>query len=560
MIRQIIAHFSFKERAVFILSLVIFVLGIFSAIIAFSNHFTTIVPRFGGTYREGIIGSPRFINPVIATSDADKDLVKLVYNGLVRIDTNGQIIPDLAQSWEISDDGKTYTFYLKENIFFHDGVQVTTDDILFTLEKINNPTLKSPLRVSWSGVSITTPDKKTVVFNLQKPYSGFLAQTTLGIIPKHIWEKIPDQDWLNSKYTTEPIGSGPYKIKNLIRSNIGIPEQYHLKAFKRFALGKPFIKNVYLISFANKSDALSAFSKNNVDAFAGIDAQDVQRFIDGAHGHVITAPLPRVFGIFLNQNKNKIFSDATVVRALNLATNRTSLIQDMLSGYAHVLQGPLPQSSPETSPDYETQKNLAIRLLDNAGWKVNPETGLREKMFGKEKLTLTFSLATANTPELETSAQQIAEMYASIGVHVDVKVFEIGTLNEHIIRGRDFEALLFGQVIRHDTDIYAFWHSSQKADPGLNITGYTNKRVDNLLESALRETNRDRRFALYETMSQELAKDAPVIFLYTPDFLYLTKQSVFNIHLAPASEPSERFSSIYQWYVYTDRVWNGLVK
>ncbi len=559
MIRQIIAHFSLKERIVFILSLVIFAIGLFTGIITLSNHFTTIIPQFGGTYREGVVGSPRFINPLLATSDTDRDLTTLIYGGLVRLGEDGIIIPDLAESWTVSSDGKTYTIRLKSNTYFHDGEKITADDVVFTVSKIGSPVLKTPLRVAWNGVSATAIDEATVVFTLQKPYAGFLSQLNLGILPEHIWKEIPDEAWQTSTYNTEPVGSGPYKMGTVTRNKIGIPEKYHLTAFKRFTLGRPFIKNLILIFFANKNDVYTAFATNEVDGMPGVSAKDAEKFT-GRLVTSITQPLPRIFGIFLNQNKNKIFSDPVVIKALNLGVDRSLIISTVFDGYAQPLNGPLPQSADTSPEDYANRKALAIKLLDAAGWKLNPETNLREKTIGKEKLILTFSLSTTNTSELEASAKLIADMYAEIGIHVETKVFEIGTLNESVIRGRNFEALLFGQIIRHDTDIYAFWHSSQKTDPGLNITGYTNKKVDSLLEIAIKETSPEARFGFYNTITQELSKDAPVAFLYTPDFIYLVQNKVRNAVVPPITDSDDRFSLIHTWYIYTDRIWNGFVK
>ncbi len=556
---RIIAHFSMKERTVFILSLVVFIIGIFSGLVTLSNHFTTIVPRFGGTYTESIVGSPRFINPILANSDADHDLSTLIYSGLVRLGENGTIIPDLAESWDISADGKTYTVHLKPKIFFHDGEKLTASDVAFTVEKIGDPTLKSPLRVAWDGVSATAIDDTTVLFTLQKPYAGFLSQLTLGILPEHIWKNIPIESWQMSKYNTEPIGSGPYKMDILTRNKIGIPETYNLTSFKRFVLGKPFIENLIILCLLNKTDGYDAYRRDQIDGISGVDAKDTATLVNGSTT-AITNPLPRVFGIFFNQNKNKAFSDPAVIRALNLAVDKTAITHAVFNDYANPLHGPLPQSIDTSPADYETQKTLAIKTLDAAGWKLNSATGLREKTIGKEKLVLTFSLSTANTPELESSARLIADMYATIGVHVDIKVFEIGTLNEHVIRGRDFQALLFGQIIRHDTDIYAFWHSSQKTDPGLNITGYTNKHVDSLLEQAIKETNLEKRAGLYTSITQELAKDAPVAFLYAPDFIYLVNNRIHHVVVPPITDTDDRFALVYRWYVLTDRVWSGLVQ
>ncbi len=565
-LRERIARLSLVGRVLLISFSIILGIGICGGVISLSNHFTQKVPLFGGTYREGIIGVPRFINPVLASSDADRDLTSLVYSGLVRKDMDGNLIPDLAESWTVSPDRKTYTFILKKAVF-HNQNPVTAADVVFTVQKIQDPTIKSPLRVAWDGVHISALDDTTVVFVLQKPYAGFMQQLNLGILPESLWKKVPVDGWQTSNLNTEPVGSGPYMIKHISRNKSGIPTVLTLKAFHKFILGKPYIKYVVIEAFANKNEAYDALAKNNIDALAMVDADDVERIESKSHT-IITKSLPRVFGLFLNPAKNSLFSDQAVVRALNLAVDKQSLIDTIFQGYGTAINGPLPESLDTTKEDFSEKQTLAKNLLDKAGWKVNPTTGIREKLTnttsgtGKKKTvqtnkrTLAFTLSTANTPDLEKSAQEIAAQYRAIGADVSVKIFEIGTLNEHSIRGRDFEALLFGQIIKHDTDIFAFWHSSQRSAPGLNITGYINKNVDVLLESAIKESDHSKRNTLYKKISDQLAKDAPVIFIYRPNAITFISTQVHNPVIPPVVSPSDRFSLIYQWYLYTDRVWN----
>ncbi len=569
-IKTRIANLSIKERAAFTVSGIILVIGVFGGLVALSNRYTTKVPISGGTYREGIVGSPRFVNPVLATSDSDNDLVSLVYSGLVRLDKDGNLVPDLASSWTISPDGKTYTVTMKPNDSFHDGQKVTAQDVAFTISKIQDPTLRSPLRVAWDGVTVTATDDTTVTFTLQKPYAGFLGQLTLGILPQHIWGSISDDAWQTSSYNTEPVGSGPYQIKSVSRDRTGITQKFVLKAFPRFALDKPLIKNVAVSVFADKSDAESALRSNDVDALALVDPGDIDT-AKARRDTIITKPLPRVFGIFFNPSQNSLFADPTIVKALNLGTDRQALISGIFGGYGTALDGPLPSSIDTDTSDFATKQALAETLLDKDGWKMNPATGIRQKTTvttsgtGKKKTSssssqaLEFSLSTANTPDLEQSAQLIADQYKQLGIQVDVKIFEIGTLNENVIRNRNFEGLLFGQVVKNDTDIFAFWDSSQKVAPGLNITGYTNKQVDTLLESAIAEPDPAKRATIYQQVTAQLAKDAPVVFLYTPDYIELMNSRIHNVTIPPITTPSDRFSLIYQWYIETDRVWNAFL-
>ncbi|MDB4984324.1 MAG: family 5 extracellular solute-binding protein peptide/nickel transport system substrate-binding [Patescibacteria group bacterium] len=557
--KSIIANLTMRQRALFVVSIIILVIGVFGGIVALSNRFSSLVPIRGGSYKEGIVGSPRFINPVLATSDADHDLTKLVYSGLVRMSQDGLIEPDLASSWDVSTDGKTYTITMKPKLAFHDGKPLTSADVVFTVSKIQDSTLKSPLRVAWDGVTVAAPDAQTVVFTLSKPYAGFLNQLTVGIMPEHLWGKIADDQWSTSQYNSEPVGSGPYKISSVTRSRVGVAESVNMTAFRKFALGAPYIENVSIESFANASDAESAFKAGSIAGLAAIDSGDIAT-TKTSTTEVLTSPTPRVFGIFFNPSKNKIFADQTVVKALNLAVDKNAIIESVFGGYAHALSGPLPTLVDTSANDADTKLALAAKMLDTAGWKINPKSGLREKTANKATQVLSFSISTANTPELEESANLISEQFQKIGVKASVKVFEIGTLNQGVIRGRDFDALLFGEIVHHDTDIYAFWHSSQRADPGLNITGYTNKHVDSLLESAIKETDPAKRMATYQSISSQLAVDAPVIFLYTPDFIYLVDKSIRNVSIGAVTDPSDRFSNVSRWYAFTDHVWNAFLK
>lgn len=570
MIAKRIANLSAKERVAFVVSGAMLAVGIFGGIVSLSNRFASSVPISGGTYREGIVGSPRFINPVLAASDADRDLSALVYSGLLRIDADGATVPDLASSWNVSPDGKTYTVQMRKDASFHDGSRVTPEDVVFTVQKIQDPTLKSPLRVAWDGVSVSSPDQETVVFSLQKPYAGFQNQLTLGIMPSHLWKTLPAESWQTSPLNTEPVGSGPYRLDGVSRNRTGVPEEYRLKAFDGFALSRPLIRNVVIDIYANKSDAETAFRSGNLDGLAMVDSGDVESVMP-RNGKAITKPLPRVFGIFFNPSKNRLFSDPLVVKALNLGVDKKALIDEIFKGYGTALAGPLPQSTDTGTSDFETRQKMASDMLDRAGWKMNASTGIREKTSstssgsGKKasvqttRQALRFTLSTTSAPDLQESARLIVEQYRKLGVQVDLKVFEIGTFNENVIRGRDFEGLLFGQVIRHDTDIFAFWHSSQRTSPGLNITGYSNKQVDALLESATKQSDPAKRASIYRTVSDQLAKDAPVVFLYTPDYIQLMDDRVHNAVTPPITTPSDRFSLIYRWYIETDRVWNAFL-
>lgn len=539
---------SYTGRWLFIAFFALLIIGVIGGIIGLSNLFTIEKPSFGGTYHEGILGTPRFINPILAFSESDHDLTKLVYNGLVRLDAQGNIIADLASEWTISEDGKIYTFFLKPNLVFHDKKPVTAYDVVFTIEAIQNPLTKSPLRIAWTGITVSAPDAKTVVFELPRAYSGFLNQATVGIIPMHLWKNYKTyEEWQVSPLNIEPIGSGPFKITSITRSKNGTPRVFYLKRFKKFGLGKPFIKKIKLSIFPNNQELIDAFKSKKIDGFISTSIIfDQLKNIKTAV--TVTESAPKIFSIFINGEKNNILRDTNILQAMKLIAPKQEIIDSVFHGYADPLSGPLPFFIDQSAG--EDKKILAEQILERAGWKKNPETGIREK--GTQKLD--FNLATANSPELRKSADIIQKAFFDIGIQITVQSFEIGTLQESVIRKREFELLLFGQVIKHDTDIFAFWHSSQRNDPGLNITNYFNVRTDSLLDQTLAQNDRDTRMGLYEQISRELAQ-GPVIFLYSPKTVFYTRNHVLGTSLPPLGQYADRFTMIYQWYLYTHNVW-----
>lgn len=551
-LEQKILSLSTTGRWFFVISIIILIIGSVGGIISISNFFTTPVAERGGTYHEGITGTPRFINPVTAYSEADQDLTHLVYSGLVRLDESGLIIPDIAESWDISPDGKIYTFTLKSDLVFHDRKPISAYDVVFTIESIQNPLLKSPLRVAWTGIIVSAPDAQTVVFELPKPYSGFLNQATIGILPSHLWRSLGSAEhWQTSILNTQPIGSGPYRVTDVERTKTGSPKRYALHAFNKFSLGEPFISNLIVSSFANTNELVDAFLEKTIDGFASSDMVH-DRIVNKSWVTVTTQPATRIFSIFLNGEKSPLLQDQSVIRALKLAAPKQEIIRDVFAGYANPLYGPLPIFIEQESDASELI--IAEEILEKAGWKKDPTTGIRTK--ASQKLSFTFS--TANTPDLRKSAEIITSTYESIGIEIDLQFYDLGTLQETIIRKRDFQMLLFGQVMKHDTDLFAFWHSSQRTDPGLNIVNYFNTKVDTLLEKSLVETDRDERIELYEQVNKELA-NAPVIFLYSPQNTYFTKDSVLGISLPSLSGHADRFAAIHTWFVRTGRIWNGFL-
>lgn len=300
------------------------------------------VPRSGGEIREGVIGSPRFINPLLARSKADIDLSALVYSGLMKMSGNGEMVPDLAKSYSVSEDKLTYTFKLRGGISFHDGEEVTADDVIYTIEKAKDPALESVKRANWDGMEVAKIDEKTLTITLKQPYSPFIKNTDLGILPEHIWGSIPSKQFSFSRFNVEPIGSGPFKVSNIKRDSSGIPESYELKRFKKFTLGKPFIKEFSMRFYPSQEKLIEGYKNGEINQFHSISARETIENVKERDSKIASTPLPRVFALFYNQNKSDIFTDYEMRAAIDAAINKKGIVEKIFAGFAEPISSPIP--------------------------------------------------------------------------------------------------------------------------------------------------------------------------------------------------------------------------
>ena len=531
-----------------------------------NDEFIVSVPATGGTLSEGIVGIPRFINPLLAFSDADRDMTALIYSGLLKLNANGNLVPDLAKSYKISPDGLTYDFILKDNIYFQDGIPVTASDVKFTIEKAQDPALKSPKRPDWDKVGIEQVSDKEIKFILKQPYASFVENLTLGIIPSHIWKNISVEQFPYSKYTSEPIGSGPYQIKTTARDSGGLLVYYELSPFKKYALGTPHIANLILRFYNNEDDAYQAYKTGDVESLSSI-SPTLAKEIDTSVSKIETVPLPRVLGVFFNQNQAPVLANKEVRQALDTAIDREKIVNEVLKGYAVPITGPIPpdfidndnttSKLPLTTATSTEDLNIASakQILTKAGWKIGTD-GIFTKTVAKKKQILSFTISTTNIPELNDATNIIASEWQKMGAKVDVKAFESSDLNQNVIRPRKYDALFFGEIVGRDLDLFAFWHSSQRLDPGLNIAQYTNSTVDKILDDARKISDKEIRISKYQKFTQEISKDKPAVFAYSPDFIYVIPKKVRGFSLSNITTADERFATINDWYIETDSIWS----
>ncbi len=561
-IMAIIRSFSLTEKTLFVLFSVIFIFSGLSLLYRVNQLLLVEIPDYGGSLTEGIVGSPRFINPVLASSDIDRDLTTLIYSGLMKVEPDGSLVPDIAESYTVSEDGLYYTFKIKEDIFFHDGQRLTVDDVIFTIERAQDSLLKSPREASWVGVKVEKLDESTVIFSLQQAYSPFIHNTTIGILPRHIWRETTVEEFPFSRFNTEPIGTGPYKIESITYSDSGLPKTYKLTAFNKYALGRPYIKNIIIKSYQNEREIIDAHRKGDVESLYGVSPKQIQSMnINPRREEIKLSGLPRMFGVFFNQNVAPIFVSKEVRQALEVSANKQAIVNEILNGYGKTIDSPVPTK--ENNPDITTSTTIvadmeniekAKEILTKAGW-VQDNTGIFTKKVGNATTRLSFSISTGDIPELKETAMLLQKQWQMIGAEVEVKVFEIGDLNQNVIRTRKYDALLFGTIIGRDMDLYPFWHSSGRNSPGLNIAMYTNSRADRILENIRRTNDIELQKDYLENLSQEIKNDIPAIFTHSPYFIYIVPNKVKSIDLGLLGTASERFAGVSKWYIETSNVW-----
>jgi ABC-type transport system substrate-binding protein len=636
-----------KKEKVFV---IVFLFGaIYSLSFLMINFYfqnTEIRPAVGGEYSEGLVGQPRFLNPIYAqTNDVDRDLVEFLFSGLMKYTPDGKIVPELVENYQILEEGRIYDFYLKENIFWQDGTPITIDDIIFTIETIQNPGFNSPLRVNWLGVEVERISERALRFTLEKPSAIFLENATLKIIPKHIWESVSAENFPLTFYNLRPVGSGPYKLEELSQDKRGRISSLRLISNPKYFEKKPNIPKITFYFFDDETDLLKSYLRGEIKGFALNSIINMPKNDLGLKVHSLS--LPRYFALFFNLEESEILSDETIRKALNYATDNKEIIEGVFSDYGKVVYSPiLPQiyGLKEPTESYSFNLEKATELLEEAGFFENEE-GYRVKTIEKKSsfqfqsnlqvgsqseeveelqkclaslpgiypegqitgyfgqatkeaiitfqeqykdeiltpyglnegtgqvrkstraklnelccteikfIPLEFKLVTVEQPLLTKTANLVKSQWARLGIKLEVEAFDVSKLEREIIKKRDYQILLFGEVLGLFPDPFPFWHSSQKSDPGLNLSLFSDTKCDKLLEEARYNLNKEIRKEKLEEFQNILLKKAPCVFLYSPDYIYLVNAEIKGIEETIIVDPSKRFNDVENWYIRTKRAW-----
>lgn len=565
-ILKIIRAFSYKERLLFALCFFVFIITAILLIINIFFDKTRPIPIVGGEYREGVVGQPIFINPVLARfNTADSALVNILFKN----------VPSLSENIKVDESGKVWTVRILEGVKWHDGQDITSDDIIFTIQAIQDPNSNSPLSPFWQGVVPQRISERELKLTLPRPYFFFKETlTNLRPIPKHIFAQIPTANFRLSSYNLAPIGSGLFRYDHFDKRGDGFITAYYLVRASNAKDKPPFLENITFKFYSKEEDAIFAFNANEIDGLSLVDNRNLSK-IKIKH-QLSNIRLPRYYVVFLNQYTNPVLKDKNVRLALNLSVSRLEMINKIFGGYGIdvknlILPGmsgymALLETATSSDNNYDFAPQRAIDLLIDSGWQKNQD-GVWEKIVPLDKnsiskeqkkssLFLKFRLAVPDIPPLVDMAYYLKDSWSKIGINVEVAIFSISQLENEIIKTRDYEMLLLGHVFNNNEDLLPFWHSTERFYPGLNLALYENKKVDVLLESMRGALD----YNIFEQsllkLNNEILSDIPAVFLVSPDYLYITRTKLKGLELDKKfiASPGERFQNIENWHIKTARV------
>lgn len=551
---QYLPQYLTKKQKIIIRLLLAIIIGSLAFLtVRFYQRHVVYLPKMGGTYSEALVGQPEYINPVLSQNDVDRDISKLVYSGLFKYDENFDLVPDLADRYEISEDKKVYTVYLRSDIIWHNDNSLMADDVIYTLETIKDPDYNSPYYSSFAGVDIERVDDYTVKFTLSEPFSPFLSTLTMGILPAHIWSDMTATNFKMAEYNTKPVGSGLYQFKELTKDRSGKIKSYVIDRNENYYGTKANIDKITFKFYDDFESAITAVKGRNIDGISYIP-KDLKESLD-KNQDTITYPLqlPQYTAVFFNQ-KNALLKSKELKQALAYATDRNKIIAEALNNQGQAIHAPILEGFfgyHSGIKKYEFNPTKAAEVLDEQGWKIPEEGGLRQKD-GNE---LKFSLTTVDQVEYLKTANILRENWEDINIGIELKIMNPARVDKEIIKNKNYETFLYGEILGFDPDPYPFWHSSQSLGSGLNLSNYYNKDVDLLLEEARQTENHDQRTQKYIDFQNIIIEEMPALFLYSPSYDYGVDKKVKGIDLTRITIPSDRFNGIEGWYIKTRLDW-----
>jgi len=531
---KLIKTFSRREKQVFWTAAAILIASSGTRLAIAIQENSIWQPIAGGTYTEGLVGQPNFINPILSGNQIDQDLSSLVYLPL----------SEFVAAQETQENSQVHIISLKENLKWSDGQPLTADDVIFSFQLIQNQEINSPLALRWQGAEIERLSEIKVKFTLPSAYGffGYHLQK-LPILPEHIFGKIPAANLKLSDYNLEPIGSGPYKFKSLDKKSTGLITEYRFIANPLYnGENKPYIKNIVFKFYENDEEMLTAFRLRKIDGFGTLKPFVFQEQLP-KYAEIQAMPMPRYYAVFFNASVNPQLKNKKLRYALSEAIDKKELTRLLFKENGLTIESPFIQP-------VKTEDFLSF----------DPEDAKRRlaaiKNFKPEEIEL--NIAIPEISFLQTTAEFIKKSWQDIGfTKTNIITFGTEEIVGNVIKTRNYEILLFGQSLENPLDLLPFWHSSQRFYPGSNLALYENSKVDALIETVRQRYQPENPASInpqLQELENQITKDAPAIFLYSLPYVYVHNEKLKGLETMTITNPADRFRNISAWHILSARV------
>ncbi|HOY69259.1 MAG TPA: peptide-binding protein [Methylotenera sp.] len=500
-------------------------------------------PQEGGTLIDASVGEPSGLIAMTAGESAASAIASNIFNSLLKYDKKLDLTGELAQSWEVSPDKKTITFHLKPNLKWADGKALTSEDVLFTWQKVTDDNTRTPYGADYKLViKAETPDANTFRVTYEAPYAPALdSWAGLHILPKHL---LKDQDINTTAFKRNPVGSHYYKLESW-KNNQHLTLTRNANATQ----GQARINKLITRIIPDKASQFLELSADNIDMM-GLNPIQYSRVLPARKELSKNMGLYKELGngyTYMGFNlKRKPFDDVRVRQAINYAINKQEIIDGVLLGLGEPIASPYKPgtrwSNPALKP-YSYDPEKARQLLKEAGFSDSNADGILEK----DGKPFSFEILTNQNKEREMSAVLIQRRLKEVGIEVNIRALEWASFLGRFIEPREFDAVILGWGLGLEPDQYGMWHSSQQAPKQFNFISYNNPKVDTLLEAGRLELNPDKRQMIYHQLAEILLEDSPIIYLYAGYGLTAVHKRVHGID-SPAP-PAGIGHNTHEWYI-----------
>lgn len=500
----------------------------------------------GGVYAEGMVDSFRTLDPLFATTQAELSANKLIFSGLVRYDEKGYLQPDLATDWKIEEKGKKYTVSLRKDVTWHDGKPFTAKDVLFTIKTIQNPATNAVMYQSWKGVSVSSPDEYTVVFELPNAYAPFASLMTTAMLPRHLLVSVNPAGLQESSFGTQPIGTGPFSFSSLKTLDASTGKTLlQLDAFRHYWQGAPLLSRFSLTAYGTDTELIKAFRSHEIIAANDLSVDDMTEIQKGSTNFSSAAPTVNNGVYAFLKTDSLLLKDALVRKALVQATDTNSVQKELLGRH---LAGPVINTRLAASQEVRQaghDKKQADTLLAQAGYVKN-----KKGLLQKNNQVLELKVVSVDTPSYHRIIDLLAKQWKQHGVVVRKQFIDPEQIQQSVLRTRDYDVLVYELEIGGDPDTYAYWHSTQATSEGLNFSNYASSLASDALVAARTRSDWEVRDTRYTSFAKQWVADAPAVALYQPTLQYITAGQVKSV-TSDQQLPSlvDRYSNVINWSV-----------